>query len=290
MSYSPLASSGAAARLARRDLFDVRFQLLNEEHEEGIADASTDLIPGVYEGGLKTWECALDLVDELATRTTAYQKQDPSWPSGRHIAEIGCGTAVPTCYLLYTIFTTTPSNPTLVDLCDYNEQVLSLVVLPNILLTWYFSAGPGASQPARTGDLEIDDTLLAHFEQTLREKQIHLRFFSGGWDTLTLTQEATPRADVLLSSETVYAVPSLPALCTVLQNTSYPTQLDTPDAGLTPHTTLCLIAAKVLYFGVGGGTHLFQQALTEHGGWSAPVRENTRGVNRVVLRVGFNQT
>lgn len=28
-------------------------------------DAPSDLIPGVYEGGLKTWECSLDLVDYL---------------------------------------------------------------------------------------------------------------------------------------------------------------------------------------------------------------------------------
>ena len=28
-------------------------------------DAPSDLVPGVYEGGLKTWECSLDLVDYL---------------------------------------------------------------------------------------------------------------------------------------------------------------------------------------------------------------------------------
>lgn len=68
--------------LARRDLFDARFQLISEGAEDGAAnkeddevkdriqaleflDAPSDLVPGVYEGGLKTWECSLDLVDYL---------------------------------------------------------------------------------------------------------------------------------------------------------------------------------------------------------------------------------
>ena len=29
-------------------------------------DANTDLIPGIYEGGLKTWEGGVDLVEVLA--------------------------------------------------------------------------------------------------------------------------------------------------------------------------------------------------------------------------------
>ena len=28
-------------------------------------NAPSDLVPGVYEGGLKTWECSLDLVEYL---------------------------------------------------------------------------------------------------------------------------------------------------------------------------------------------------------------------------------
>lgn len=278
--------------MARRDLFDVRFQLLNEDKD--VVDSSTDLIPGVYEGrsttyagGLKTWECALDLVSELASRTSEYRTQDQNWPSGRHIAEVGCGTAVPTCYLLSTLLTSESSGPTTVDLCDYNEQVLALVVYPNLLLAWYFSAGPGAGHTVEAGELEVDEALLAQFDQVLREKQIQLRFFSGGWDTLSITDDQVPRADVLLSSETVYSVPSLPSLCKLLRNASWPTSLESTDTGLKPQTTLCLIAAKVLYFGVGGGTQAFHHELEKHNGWSTPCRQVTSGVGRVVLRVGF---
>ena len=73
--------------LARRDLFDARFQLISEDARDGpkvpggpgtepkneneinlaleFLDAPSDLVPGVYEGGLKTWECSLDLVHYL---------------------------------------------------------------------------------------------------------------------------------------------------------------------------------------------------------------------------------
>lgn len=52
LSYSPLHISHGPqpTDLARRDLFDVRFQILNEEGK--FADADSDLIPGVYEGML----------------------------------------------------------------------------------------------------------------------------------------------------------------------------------------------------------------------------------------------
>lgn len=63
--------------LPRRDLFDVRFQLLNNDDDDekneppaqqelDFIDAPSDLIPGVYEGGLKSWECSVDLAAYLA--------------------------------------------------------------------------------------------------------------------------------------------------------------------------------------------------------------------------------
>jgi protein-histidine N-methyltransferase len=71
-------SSGGSLTLARRDLFDARFQLISESEEEGnpghesappsaldFVEAPSDLVRGVYEGGLKTWECSVDLVDYL---------------------------------------------------------------------------------------------------------------------------------------------------------------------------------------------------------------------------------
>ena len=63
LSYSPLALPASGPTLVRRDLFDARFQLLAQGRDEqaALVDAPADLVPGVYEGGLKTWECALDI-------------------------------------------------------------------------------------------------------------------------------------------------------------------------------------------------------------------------------------
>ena len=77
ISFSPLSIPTASKRevvLARRDLFDARFQLISADDAEAendrrsdieFLDAPSDLVPGVYEGGLKTWECSLDLVSCL---------------------------------------------------------------------------------------------------------------------------------------------------------------------------------------------------------------------------------
>jgi len=77
ISYSPLRLSiaGEEREILRRDLYDARFQVMdqgddqeqNDEHQdEKYIDADTDLIPGTYEGGLKTWEGGVDLVEVLA--------------------------------------------------------------------------------------------------------------------------------------------------------------------------------------------------------------------------------
>ena len=37
----------------------------SESSALAFLDAPSDLVPGVYEGGLKTWECSIDLVNYL---------------------------------------------------------------------------------------------------------------------------------------------------------------------------------------------------------------------------------
>jgi len=87
ISYSPISVPGLHTPLLRRDLFDARFQLYSrddgkpakiegdetdngaqkrtDEDGEEYVDSSTDLVPGLYEGGLKTWEGGVDLVEVL---------------------------------------------------------------------------------------------------------------------------------------------------------------------------------------------------------------------------------
>jgi hypothetical protein len=75
--HIPTADSNSALSLSKRDLYDARFQLVasNSGHHEQeleldaenlkIMEAPSDLIPGIYEGGLKTWECSVDLASYL---------------------------------------------------------------------------------------------------------------------------------------------------------------------------------------------------------------------------------
>lgn len=43
-------------------------------------DADTDLIPGLYEGGLKTWEGGVDLLEVLA--------EGGALPAGKRVLEV----------------------------------------------------------------------------------------------------------------------------------------------------------------------------------------------------------
>lgn len=78
--------------LARRDLFDARFQLLAQGAEETsetdalrFVNAPSDLVRGVYEGGLKTWECSVDLAAYLhACRGNFYSAH----VRGRRVLEV----------------------------------------------------------------------------------------------------------------------------------------------------------------------------------------------------------
>ena len=74
LSYSVIrieSPTGLVLYLPKRELFDIRVQLLGEgsENDEVIDQLDkSDLRSGVYEGGFKTWECALDLASLLLDR------------------------------------------------------------------------------------------------------------------------------------------------------------------------------------------------------------------------------
>ncbi|KAF8903025.1 hypothetical protein CPB85DRAFT_1377111 [Mucidula mucida] len=291
ISCSPLTiplSSGEIISIPRRDLFDARFQVINEEDSDNaigkdaadFLDAPSDLVHGVYEGGLKTWECSLDLVDYLAGNMDCH-------PAGKRILEIGCGTAVPSLYLIRTLFSgPRATNPTEIHLQDYNASVLELITCPNIVVAWYMSdaskpyresAAPllddpeaelPPADPSSAADIPITPKLKAAFLASLKEYSINLRFSSGSWRTLIPDH----RYDVVLTSETIYRSESVPPLVALLKSSCCP-------------NTICLVAAKVFYFGVGGGIAAFIKAVKESSGDSKAVWERNAGVGRKILRI-----
>lgn len=78
--------------MARREIFDIRTQLMAEDsaghdNEELIAGIEKgDIKPNFYEGGFKTWECALDLA-KLALNEDILNEPS-STPTAVHIIEV----------------------------------------------------------------------------------------------------------------------------------------------------------------------------------------------------------
>ena len=79
----------------------------------------SDLIPGVYEGGLKVWECAFDLVEYLAESGINF--------SVMRVLELGCGAGLPAIFALI-------KGAREVHFQDYNPEVIDHVTIPSVLL------------------------------------------------------------------------------------------------------------------------------------------------------------
>lgn len=177
-------------------------------------------------------------------------------------------------------------------LSDYNSSVLRLVTLPNLLLTWALSSSPLASSSSPStstsdnttpsGDLELTPDLLAAFTNTLARTQINLTFLSGPWSPAQLAQippSSPDLATLVLASETIYSPASTSAFVDILVPLLQRTRM-----------AKALVAAKKVYFGVGGSVDLFKEACAERGVLAAEV-ENAgiaamgEGVGRSLVEV-----
>jgi len=252
---------------------------------------STDLVTGVYEGGLKIWECSEDLVRFLS-------KTFQDKLSGAKVLELGCGAGLPGVYAF--------SKGASVDFNDYNAEVLDEITIPNVLLNV-----PGGSQvesPAEkalllkkrnlTKDIpenhnkssetaskasteeesnDTQPTVPTEADQN-DESPLHrvdsfffrqekkspsrkstenrppeTRFFSGDWASLdSMLTDKGCMYNLVMTSETIYNPDNHNKLIKILRN------------HLAPGGVV-LIAAKTYYFGVGGGTRDFQTKLEKFG-------------------------
>ncbi|KAH7668134.1 Nicotinamide N-methyltransferase-like, partial [Aphelenchoides avenae] len=71
----------------------------------------SDLVSGVYEGGLKLWECAVDLCNYIEENAGTLNL------SGKRVLELGCGAGLPSILAVQ-------HGATHATLQDYNECVL----------------------------------------------------------------------------------------------------------------------------------------------------------------------
>lgn len=182
---------------------------------------------------------------------------------------------------------------------DYNAVVLRLVTLPNLLLTWNQhrekqSASTDAPYPEQQEqeeeeeeELDVTPELLEEFQQDLAKRGITIDFVSGAWSPafVDLAFSHSPSENhrtLILASETIYSPLSLGAFTETLLDLLR-------GSGTTESKSKALIAAKKVYFGVGGGVDEFLAALRNISGDEMNVKElvdvKSEGVGRVVLEV-----
>lgn len=76
-------ADGRTIQLPRRELWDVRVQLMAEDNTDNSTESEAglgehDVKTGIYEGGFKSWESSVDLVKVLAAeRVSDVLSQDP---------------------------------------------------------------------------------------------------------------------------------------------------------------------------------------------------------------------
>nr|SVE73156.1 EOG090X0C09 [Ceriodaphnia reticulata] len=91
-----------------------KFESLNS-----VLQMNSDLLTGVYEGGLKIWECTLDLLEYFEKENIKFQ--------GLNVLDLGCGAGLLGIYAL-------SRGASSVHFQDYNAEVLDLVTIPNVIL------------------------------------------------------------------------------------------------------------------------------------------------------------
>lgn len=238
----------------------------------------SDLIPGVYEGGLKLWECALDMVLFLSESDIDFH--------GMRILELGCGIGLPGIYSAIR-------EAEVVHFQDYNPEVLNCVTIPSVILN---TGSKICNESLNTGnetgsELDTSSKIGIHAgnetgnlagvqpengtgSKNENGNEGRFKFFSGDWNGLASALEPVDRYDLILTSETIYSLESQPKLLSVLKELSM------------EGTGVVYVAAKTLYFGVGGGTDSFCRLVEGDGTFTAHLCQKIdASVPRVILKL-----
>ncbi|KAJ2800533.1 hypothetical protein H4R21_003139 [Coemansia helicoidea] len=309
-------------RLWKRQLDDVRFQLAQQDAMDGSGggavqqamatdSSAADVVKGVYEGGLKTWECSMDLLGHLV------EHGDELFPQSAapRVLELGCGTGLPSVHIL----TSVPGASVCVQ--DYNRDVLELVTIPNILANTALAPGDAAAgdtmhavDGTETCEIDIDhrrtrvlfgddvDGAIGHRElpelsgeealeadgrilQALDASK-RCECVAGDWASVEAAMREQGRAhtfDLILTSETIYDTASYSRLHSLLA-----CLLAKPAPGSSPSLPppMILVAAKSIYFGLTGSVLSFKQFVRTRGVFDVTnVWESGGSMGREILRM-----
>lgn len=244
----------------RRELFDVKHQVMSEDTVTSMGsillgdEKDVDLKQNVYEGGFKSWECSYDAVDHVAVTMDLLLPQS--------MLELGCGTALPTCFVLRRYLEEMSSQkdtavkPSCFVLTDFNYDVLRLVTVPNLVVHWASTIPPQRlhmlcsgedGPPLQNDEIIITQQLISAIIADFASKKITVSLVSGGWNRRFLNIAKSFGIETLITSETIYSPQSLPLVAELI-------------LGLMSSEPICsraVVAAKSIYFGVGGSVTEF---------------------------------
>ncbi|BFY97295.1 hypothetical protein BsWGS_00335 [Bradybaena similaris] len=145
---------------------DVSSILKLSEQLTSAVHSHSDLVAGVYEGGLKIWESGVDLAEFLASHPVGIAVD----LEGKYVLELGCGAGLPGVYCCRR-------GAKQVDFQDYNEEVLKLLTHTNVV-----------NNQAESNELS-----------TLS------RYFAGDWSSFAkLAARENLKYDIILTAETIY--------------------------------------------------------------------------------------
>lgn len=183
--------------------------------------------------------------------------------------------------------------PLILTLADYNPSVLQLVTMPNLLLAWalHQQNHDQLIQDALTsteGELEITEQVVDSFKNFLTSSGINVSFVSGGWSpelveliyskSAYLWSAGGATQTLIMGAETIYS----PFALSSFTETLLLILCREREAGPARQAT-SIIAAKRLYFGVGGSLDDFVDKMRGLGAAVSMVREETEGVRRGVI-------
>ncbi|NXF30307.1 MET18 methyltransferase, partial [Nyctibius bracteatus] len=247
----------------------VEMTCLDGADEEGIVSKSvssrSDLIPGVYEGGMKIWECTFDLIDYFSEAEIQF--------TNKTVLDLGCGAGLLGIVALR-------GKAEKVHFQDYNSTVIEQITLPNAVANCINEGNRMSSGDKRKTSKRPSKR--PKKAECLPDALTKCRFFSGGWSEvsqlLLSSNKPFSKYDIILTSETIY-------------NPDYYGALHDTLAQLLDKNGRVYLASKAYYFGVGGGIYLFEKFTEERNVFrTSIVKIIDKGLQRCVMEMAFKDS